>query len=197
MEPSAPSSRPTVCPDCGAPFPADAVYCWLCGWKLGEPVAVPRQGLPTTNPHAAAPRNPADLKWTFSLSTLFLWTALVAVVMGVIRIAPGLGVPLAMIAIPAALHTTALVAYRKRRSGHALTVPEKIFAFVASFAIFMLAAIVIAVSACFAALMMCLSSLNRSVPDDSTRINVVFGIIVVAVLIVAFIPLRSLWRTKD
>lgn len=197
MDPTPPTSRPETCPECGAPFPNEAIYCWLCGWKLGNLVVGPRKGSPTTNPRAAALRNPADLKWTFSLSTLFLWTALVAVVMGVVRIAPGLGVPLAIIAIPAALHTTALVAFRKRRSGHALTVPEKLFAFIASFAIFMLAAIVITVSACFAAFVICLSSLNRSAPNNSTTINVIFGIIVVAVLIVAYIPLRSLWRTKD
>lgn len=136
MEPSQPISRPKDCPDCGAPFPNDATNCWLCGWKLGEPVGVrPKHaGSTNANPYASPALNPADLKWTFSLSTLFLWTALVAVVMGVVRIAPGLGIALGVLAIPAALHTTAIAAKRERRTGHALTVPEKIAAFGISFA---------------------------------------------------------------
>ncbi len=54
--------------------------------------------------------------------------------MGVVRIAPGLGIALGVLAIPAALHATAIAAKRERRSGHPLTVPEKIAAFGVSFA---------------------------------------------------------------
>ncbi len=110
MDPNQPISRPNNCPDCGAPFPDDVTYCWLCGWKLGDPVrAHPKEEGPSkANRYAPPALNPADLKWTFSLSTLFLWTALVAVVMGVVRIAMDWEFWLGVLAIPAALHATAI-----------------------------------------------------------------------------------------
>jgi hypothetical protein len=137
MDSSQPISGHKDCPDCGTPIWGDETSCWLCGWKRGQPVsAQPKQAGPSKENPYASPVSPnlRDLKWTFSLSTLFLWTALAAVVMGVVRIAPGLGIALGVLAIPAALHTTAIAAKRERRTGHALTVPEKIAAFGVSFA---------------------------------------------------------------
>jgi hypothetical protein len=205
MDTNQPISRPAVCPDCGAPFPPDAMYCWLCGWKLGDPVRVgPKQASPSNeNPYASpAPRDPADLKWTFSLSTLFLWTALVAVVMGVIRIAPGLGIALAILSLPAAVHTIAVSAYRQGQSRRALSVPEKIVVFIESFALFSMIAIAVIIAAIGALFVICMASLRgdgngMSRGDLAGPILASIGGVVFAALI-AYLLVRALWRrTKD
>ncbi len=201
MEPSQPISRPKDCPDCGAPFPDVGVACWLCGWKLGDPVrARPREVGPSkANPYAPPTLNPADLKWTFSLSTLFLWTALVAVVMGVVRIAPGLGIALAVITFPAALNTVGIAAYRKRKSGQAMTVPDKLAAFTVSVAAFVIIAVLVIIAAISALLVMCMASGTGLISNNSGLANatvVVASIVaVVAVIFVAWLILREVWRT--
>jgi len=171
MDSGEPTSRPQFCPDCGAAFSREGTYCWLCGWKLGDPFGVrPKQpGSPGVIPTASlAPTNTADPKWTFRLSTLFIWTAMVAVVMGVVRIAPGLGILLGIFSVPAALFTISVSAYRKRRSGRALTTGEKVGSFVGAFAtvagtfaIIMLIAIAVAIAAVFAFLESCMSALSK------------------------------------
>ncbi len=120
MEANQPLERPQFCPDCGAAFSREGTYCWLCGWAIGDPIGDrPKQPAATgVMPTASlAPSNTVDPKWTFRLSTLFIWTAMVAVVMGVIRIAPGLGIPLGIFAVPAALYTIGISEYRKHRTG--------------------------------------------------------------------------------
>ena len=149
--------------------------------------------------------NAPELKWTFSLSTLFLWTALVAVVMGVVRIAPGLGIALGIFSFPAALHTTAVAAYRKRRSCRALTVPEKILVFIESFALFLLAAIAVLVAAVSALAVICLSAPSAG-PNGRmglrngdlvlTIFATVAGIAVIG--LTCYLLVRIIWRrTKD
>jgi len=205
MDASESIPRPKDCPDCGAPFPEVGISCWLCGWKLGDPVGVlpwvkpPSKENPYTSP--APPPDRGDLKWTFSLSTLFLWTALVAVVMGVVRIAPGLGIMLGIISFPAAILTISVASYRKRRSGRALTVPEKILAFVESFALFFLIATAVVVAAIGALAVICLSSTspsNRLGVDNGSLLLTIFGCaagFAVIVFIVCFLA-RTLWRSK-
>jgi hypothetical protein len=199
MDSSQPPSRPEVCPECGAAFSGEGTYCWLCGWKQGDPVGVRPTSPQKLNPYASPAPNPADLKWTFSLSTLFLWTALVAVVMGVARLAPGLGIALGIISFPAALHTTALVAYRKRRSGHALSVQEKIFAFIESFALFVLIAIAIAIAAIGALAVICMSGRPITSTDSGswllTAVGCAAGIFVIVLIVFPFV--RAVWRSKD
>ncbi|HEX3996971.1 MAG TPA: hypothetical protein VHX65_00295 [Pirellulales bacterium] len=136
MDANQSADRPAVCPECGAAFSGEGTYCWLCGWRTGDPVSAdPKQrAKPRRNPHVALPNTGKRLQWTFSLSTLFLWTALIAVVMGVVRIAPGLGIPLAVLSLPAALQTTAIALNRRRRSGMPLTLGNKIADFVESMA---------------------------------------------------------------
>jgi hypothetical protein len=149
---------PKICPQCDAPLQPDAERCWLCGMidvrqsqiakakeqsgKLAA-AAIPKStGDPFegrfTEPGSTrangATSSAANLGRTFSLSTLFLWTTLAAVVMGVTRIATGPGVVLAMCSILAAARTVDLVGYRERRRGQQVSPLEKILVFIASLA---------------------------------------------------------------
>jgi len=202
MDPDQSISRQGICPDCGAAISREGHYCWLCGWKLGDPVGVrPKlQGPSKVGRYASpTPPNRGDSKWTFSLSTLFLWTALVAVVMGVVRIEPGLGIAFAVLAIPAALHSAAIAAKRERHSGHALSVPQKIEAFLGSFGlvIFFAGASIIAAFGAF--FVTCTVGsvgragfVNQDVGQTSTAVA---GAVFVGVM--AYLLVRNVRRTKD
>jgi hypothetical protein len=198
MDSNQPTPRPKDCPDCGTPFPDAATSCWLCGWKFGDPVGIrPKQEGPSSLIPSASP-NRGDLKWTFSLSTLFLWTALMAVVMGVVRIAPGLGIALGILSIPAALHSTAIAAKRERRPGHALTVPEKIEAFFMSFALVVLFACGSALAAFGAFFVTCtawMTSGRRFQTDFFYLPPIAAGVFFVGFL--AYFLVRNVRRTKD
>jgi len=206
MDTSQPIPRPMDCPDCGAPFPDVGLSCWLCGWKSDHPLAdrPMQQGPSEENPHASPnPPNRGNLNWTFSLSTLFLWTALVAVVMGVVRIAPPLGIALGVVSIPAALHTFGVAAYRKSRSGRALTLPDKILAFIGSFALFFLIAIATLIAALGALMVICtvvpvgtLGMRPDEIPDQlSLPVFAVAGLTFVGIGVYSLV--RNLQRSKD
>jgi hypothetical protein len=156
MTATKPSDALNDCPECGAPLVPGADKCWLCALKTERTVgAVPKElarapdetqlapesGPPKVQPPRfegqtrTTPPAGADLGRTFSLSTLFLWTTLVAVVLGVARIAPGLGVLMVLLSFPAAFRTIGTVGRRKRRSGQSLPPGEKAGAFLESLAI--------------------------------------------------------------
>src|SRR5882762_9614937 len=96
-----PLAKSANCPECGAALEPGAKKCWLCALKAGATVqgardatATPGERFSPLNPYAS-PAPPSDhLNRTFSLSTMFLWTTLVAVVMGIATFAPGLAVSL-------------------------------------------------------------------------------------------------------
>jgi len=140
------TSRPTQqisCPDCGAELQEDSRYCWLCGLAV-------REGVPA----AAEPRSPfagrarghiadggkpvvildrrAGLQ--FSLATIMLSITLVAVLLGVFRMAPGLGIGLAILVTPAFLRTCIVTARRKAR-GESISLAGKLGSFAVSFTV--------------------------------------------------------------
>jgi len=86
------SARELVpCRECGA-RPEDSEYCWLCGARLESPAhdVVPRP--------AIAQQQAGN---TFGLSTLVTIVATCAVLFGVFRESPGLGILLAIVGTPA------------------------------------------------------------------------------------------------
>ena len=149
------------------------------------------------NPYASpAPPADAHLNRTFSLSTMFLWTTLLAVVMGVATIAPGLAIALAVISFPAALRTIGTVARRKRRGG-SLSVPEKIEAFVASLGVVL--AIVVGAGIAFMA-----ACFPVGLAAAAANVGGEFGFIVPAVIAgimaagtATFLLGRRIWPQKD
>jgi hypothetical protein len=201
MDSSQPTSRPEVCPDCGAAFSGEGTYCWLCGWKLSDPLTAyaKHHGPTKENPYASpALRKRGDLEWTLSLSTLFLWVALVAVVMGVAWIALPLGIALGILCFPAALHTTAIVASRKRRSGQRVSVQDKIVAFTESFVLFTLIAVAIVIAAIGALFVVCMSSNSGMFRNANFTIPIIAAVAgLIFIGFVVFFLVRALWKIKD
>lgn len=123
--PSADSAR---CPDCGALLQRGEDKCWLCRRERHADDAR------TSAPFAARERKPSG---QFSLATVFLIITLVAVCLGTLRLAPGVGVLLLIVAVPA-LVRTCVVGVKEKRGGHSLSIGEKLIAFLASSAIVVL-----------------------------------------------------------
>lgn len=139
------------CPECGAIVQGQADKCWLCGNSV-YPVAelVGPGGSPFA--HRTVTQ--------FSLSTLLLGVTLVAVLFGVFRLAPGLGIVLAFFAVPPFVATCVFTMHRKAR-GQPLSGWAKVGFFGSTFGIVIViavclvgVAVVAAVAAFFA---ICLS----------------------------------------
>ena len=124
---SAMSSTPQVCPECGAALAVGQEQCWLCHRSL-----VGAQTDVAANPYAPPRPTGEHLAAQFSLETLFLVMTLVAVCFGAFLLAPGLGVFVAIVAVPA-LARSFMVGYRYKQVGMRLTTNEKIGAFALSF----------------------------------------------------------------
>ena len=120
------SSAQAVCAECGAALAAGRERCWLCEARTQPP------GQP--NPYAPPPPLAEHAAAQFSLSTLFLITTLVAVCLGVGLLAPGLGMLLAIVSVPALVRTL-FVGQRQRQSGLDFTTGQKIGAFLVSCAL--------------------------------------------------------------
>ncbi len=110
------------CPQCGAVPAGKAKSCWLCHTAL-EPIAAG-----AAQPSAVLQSRGA---YQFGLSTLMLTVTLFAVLCGVFKMAPGLGVVLAIVVTPA-LVRTGMAAARKKECGQPMTPSEKVGAFAGS-----------------------------------------------------------------
>lgn len=94
------SSRPaiTVCPACGFGLFPNRVGCSLCGWgEQRHDANAAASKLPVYQP--ANHDHHGQLETTFSFSSLLLFLTVGCVCLGVIRIAPGLGILLAIVTL--------------------------------------------------------------------------------------------------
>jgi hypothetical protein len=127
---------------------ARAERCWLCGATLPLVEGVAKLAQPalrqTSRAAAGGPMN------NYSLASLLLMMTLACVVLGVFSIAPGLGVPLGVIAFLAWMRTFHVVRARAIR-GDEVTANEKIGLFVWSFGntLVLLTMIIVAAGAAF------------------------------------------------
>jgi hypothetical protein len=129
------------CPHCGAEVQAPGSPCWLCRQKASHA---------ELNPYA--PPRPIGENAQFSLASLFLVMTLVAVCLGVIMIAPGVGILFAFITTPAFIRTT-VAASLGRRAGAPLSPVEKVGIFFISWFIMCaigIASVVAFMAVCFA-----------------------------------------------
>jgi hypothetical protein len=126
---SPPASKPPttrVCPSCAAKNSADAERCWLCHEHLsaGTPAI---EWLPTQYERHAT--------FQFSFASLLLTIAVLAVLLGVFRLSPGLGVLAAVIIAPAWIRTCLTVMRRQSSQPQPLALGEKTAIFAVSVAI--------------------------------------------------------------
>jgi hypothetical protein len=122
-----PERQTLHCPQCDAVNRATAERCWLCDGVLPVVDDIPKRT-------EQAPPDPERIEPVggFSLASLMLFMTLACVVLGVISIAPGLGVPLAIVAFFAWLRTSDVVR-RRAEQGSAASATAKIELFLRSF----------------------------------------------------------------
>ena len=127
---SAPDIKPRYCPDCGAEVPPQAVLCWCCRHSLLQSAAANSQYVLA----AAVDENTGNLhertKFQFSLASVMLIVTFAAVLMSIYTMAPGLGIALMVLSVPA-LVRTAVIAMQKGSRGKPLTFAEKAGIFLA------------------------------------------------------------------
>jgi len=96
-----------ACPQCSAPLPTKARYCWLCGVPQGPSQAtVPVEAAAVVEPRAA---------YQFGISTMLLMMTMLAVLMGVFALSPGVGLAITFLATPPLIRTCIVAAKRKTR----------------------------------------------------------------------------------
>ncbi|HET6880404.1 MAG TPA: hypothetical protein VFI31_09630 [Pirellulales bacterium] len=151
---SPPDSAPARCPECGAAVRMGGDRCWLCGAKL--PHAAAEQPTPPAAGREIVEATLAQQETaaTFSLTSLFMVTTLVAVGAGVFAAAPGLGIAFAIVATPALIRTIVVTSKRKAQ-GVVQTPGKKIAAFLASIGIMLLVVVSIGIALLTACLTAC------------------------------------------
>ena len=121
-----------ACPHCGARLAPGAASCFLCHARVaGTEGAAEPPRVPEPDAQALAGRS-------LHLGSLMLVIALIAVCLGVIQQAPGVGVPLA-IGSGLALARTARVSRRRRLAARPLTTADALYTFLASLALITIA----------------------------------------------------------
>ena len=130
-DPQASPPRQRACRYCGAVLWEDKPYCWLCHQAVDGSGLMPE---PATVPPAMPPVPPPlpPEHFTYSLSTLMLAMTLVAVLSGLCAIAPGLGIPLAILAVPAWIRAARVMRLKQSRPDANSPMGTKIEAFMAS-----------------------------------------------------------------
>lgn len=131
---SQPAAEIDYCPACGAIIERAWSHCWLCGSDL---VRTP-DGLkvaPGSATIQTAARPPVLTSPTsFSLQSVMLVVTLAALVLGSFSIAPGLGIFLAIVCVPALIRT-AIMLRRRESQGTAADAKSKAIMFAASLAV--------------------------------------------------------------
>ena len=110
-----------TCPECGAEVSTEIDRCWLCDRAQDTSAADERNHAPTIEPHQPQ----------FGITSLMLTITLIAVVLGVLRLVPGLGIALVVFVTPAFVRATVLAA-REKAAGRRLGTGKKAVAFLAS-----------------------------------------------------------------
>jgi hypothetical protein len=102
------------CRDCGATNDPDASECWLCGRRDWRAVSSSPATKPDTETFDRA-------MWMSSVETLLIALALAVVALGVARQAPGLGIALLILLVPA----WAITEWNARSQSQPMSAPRK------------------------------------------------------------------------
>lgn len=129
---SVPSSVGDECPHCRASRRPGDTRCWLCGAIVERNGHTPLTDEPNRVPIASS--------GGFSLATLMMFMTLVAVVCGLIGIAPGIGIALAAILLPGLAHT-AISVRGEQAKGRSLTSGDQVVMFFGSLSLVVVAGV--------------------------------------------------------
>ena len=120
------ASATNPCPQCGSAREAIDVPCHECGW-----MPAPARELARSSEISITWPMKLQAARTFSLESMLLTMTLVAVCVGVLMLAPGIGILLAVLSAPALVRTIG-IRIRKKAVGQPLSSGEKLLAFLGS-----------------------------------------------------------------
>src|SRR3954471_23019093 len=182
------STTEMTCPSCGATLPAGLNVCWLCFSPVDTSTVHGKLDQPRSIPNIAVA--PVEHAGGFSLASLMMCVTLVCVVLGVFTIAPGLGVPLAIVALITWLRTVSVVKSRAA-SGAPLTSGNIVLMFVRSVAFTMLVLMLVGVAAVAAFATLCFGLMNAAEPSHATSEFVAPFVVSAIVLIAAILGIAA------
>ena len=167
------------CPECGAEVAGGQARCWLCERKLHGPEPI--------NPYAPPPSAAGNVPSQFSLASLLLIVTLVAVGVGLFRLAPGLGVLLAFFSLPALARTTIDVTKHKQRGA-----PLGVLGKVGSFVVSLVVVLTVTVAALAASFTVCAVGLQATERLPQVMLFIAFGGLGVGLLVMSWL----FWLTR-
>jgi hypothetical protein len=184
------TSDVSACPDCGASVAREAGQCWLCRRQLGdfqERDAAAKQVVMHQQPRAGL---------SFRLNSLMLTVTLIAVCLGVLRLAPGIGIAFSILVTPAFVRAV-FAARMQRVAGQPMNTLEKTLAFIASLGI----VVTIATAACCTFYLTCWIPVLPGLAInnlDAVGIGLVVGICLggIAGIAVAVVLILKLWPLR-
>jgi hypothetical protein len=183
------------CPNCGAAFATIRERCWLCGFDVFGRHST--QPLDTSSlQSAAAPLRSGG----FSLASLMMFMTLACVSLGVISVAPGLGVPLAIISLIVWARTADMVKLRDLQ-GTPTTSIEKVLFFLRSFtfAVAMVVLVCVTGGAALFASLAAICSISEPNGEPELAGFALLGALIAAACVFAMVKLSRLqirWRNR-
>jgi hypothetical protein len=193
------------CPRCRNLVTAKTGHCWKCGTQL-KFVPGAKKDIAPGPKEAAVPAvlvrrsEPAINSSSFGLASLMLTITLVAVCLALFAAAPGLGIIMAVCALPALIRTL-MVVHQRKKSGKPISTEAKVGLYLGSFGVTLIvtvvtviasvgASIVALIFSCFAVMA---GAQGADSPESLVYIAVaftaVFTIFVAGLVVFAF----SLW----
>ena len=178
------------CQQCGAPLISGKLVCWLCLSPTARQI-----GGPTNSVRSAAPARRRSAT-QFTLASLMLIVTLTAVLMGIWRMYPGVGIALSVFALPALVRTW-VVSLRTEEPGESSSTWDRIRVFLlsmAGFAVVIPVAGMVLVMACLVALFVVCTTQTGGSSQPAPGVNVAVGIIFALGLAVAGFVGFALYR---
>jgi hypothetical protein len=192
------------CPHCGAAVSQRAVECWLCCQELADGEEVHPADSASLRPQIDLDR-PArrrrDPGGQFTLGSLMLVVALVAVGLGIGVAVPCLGVVFAVLSVPAWIRTAILMRNYRTTFDGSMNICDKLLTFFESFVLVALTGLMVIAgfaSACVVVAVL-VGLLGGFDSDAWLPIGILLGAIAgtIVVLLILVHCLREFWSTKD
>jgi hypothetical protein len=187
-----PQSTPSdCCQKCGAQLIPGRPKCWLCNAELPTQGAGEAVVIASVAPELPRPFAPTG-RFQFGLSSLLLLMTLVAILCSIIKMNPGLGIVVAVLAVPALLWTV-FVAMRRGGRGNPMSAGGKAAVFLLT--LFTVVGVLVAVIGAFVAAVLATCAATSG-PGPGNFGDPVLALICggVAALVVAILCAWVLWK---